>query len=143
MGMAMIRLAFPNFSPVAVARATAMITTAMYDAWTAFDDTALPVYEANEFRYSGGTAADIDQALSHAAYCTIENLFSRLPSLVANANLKMQQLGYDPSLSTTSRSTPVGVGNAACQTVVAARANDGFNQNGDHYGSLNPGVAYA
>jgi hypothetical protein len=43
----------------------------------------------------------------------------------------MQQLGYDPSETSTDISTPRGVGNVACEAVLDFRHHDSSNQLGD------------
>ena len=51
----------------------------------------------------------------------------------------MKQLGYDPTITSTDPTTPVGIGSLAASVVLAFRHEDGSNQLGD----LGGGAAYA
>jgi PAP2 superfamily len=122
------------------ARALAVVATAMYDAWSAFDPLAVPTQPGNGIlRQTGsaGNAAAKAQAISFAAYRAQLDLF---PSLAANAATLMTSLGYDPTDTSTDPTTPSGIGNLAAAAVIAFRHADGSNQ----LGTLTPtGMPYA
>src|SRR5262249_37075698 len=63
--------------PTVVARALAVLHTAMYDAWTAYDATAVPTMAHAPWRRPSGeaTAANKSRAVSHAGYRAVKDLF--------------------------------------------------------------------
>jgi len=126
-----------KLGPPIAARALAVAHTCMYDAWTSYDATALPVaYTAPRRPVAEATAANKARAISHAAYQCLSNLFPAGQTRLAD---RLRSLGYDPAdTQATNLATGAGVGNAAAAAVIASRRNDGANQ----YGDLAPG-AYA
>ncbi len=132
--LAEVRLS--KLGPPIVARALAVANTCMYDAWTAYDASALPTAAKLQRRPSSErTEANKSKAISFAAYRCLVNLFPAGATRLAAA---MVARGYDPNDTGTSLSTPQGIGNVAAGAVIAVRRNDGSNQ----YGDLRPG-AYA
>lgn len=122
--------------PTVAARALAEVHTAMYDAWAAYDQTAVGATAGAPALPANGTAADRDQAMSFAAYRTLLDLFppATFPSKGAFTtpdNLVRAQ-GYDPANADTDLGTPAGVGNAAAAAVIAYRRADGSNQTGGY-----------
>ncbi len=118
--------------PTAAARELAIVATAMYDAWTAFNDVSVPTRQGNGVGRappSLRTPANTAIAISYAAYRAEVNLF---PSQVALADAQMATLGLDPTDMSTDPTTPAGIGNLAAAAVIAFRATDGSNQ----YGTL-------
>ncbi len=112
----------------------AMVDTAMYDAWTAYSKKAIPLYDSGvKRRSSSGTDANKIKAISYAAYRVEVDLF---PSFQTSANNLMASLEFDPNDTSTDPTTPMGIGNRAAATVLAARHHDGSNQLGD----LHPGA---
>lgn len=126
-----------RLGPPVAARALAVAHTCMYDAWTAYDATALPVaYKVPRRPAAEATSANKARAISHAAYNCLVNLFPAGQPRLATV---MRGLGYDPAdVQTTNLGVGSGVGNAAAAAVIASRRQDGANQ----YGDLAPG-AYA
>jgi len=125
--------------PTAAARALAIVATAMYDAWTAFDPVALPTQPNNGVGRAPASLlnpTDKAIALSYAAYRTEVNLF---PTQTALALAQMAALGLDPTDSSTDPTTPAGIGNLAAAAVIAYRATDGSNQSG----ALSGGAPYS
>ncbi len=123
-----------------VARALAIVHTCMYDAWTAFDHDArstLPNGLIRSVELPNDLAAK-NKALSFAAYRASVDLFPGDTNSVFKP--LMATLGYDPGDNSTDVSTPSGIGNVACQTVLNFRHDDGSNQ----LGNLTPsGTPYA
>src|SRR5207248_8478097 len=74
--------------------------------------------------------------VSFAAYRALRDLF---PSQQALFDDTMRQMGLDPLDASTDGPTPAGVGQAACEAVLAWRRHDGSNQLGD----LNGGAPYS
>ena len=127
--------------PPMVARAHAMVCTSLFDAWAAYDATAVgtrlkatlrrPVLER--------TAANKQKALSFAAYRTLIDLF---PTQKATFDAQMTTLGYDVTDVSTDTSTPSGIGNTVAAALITFRHSDGSNQLGDMPGGT-AGVAYS
>jgi hypothetical protein len=117
--------------PTINARALAMVHTSMYDAWAAYDATAVGTRLGGSLRRPAAerTLAHKSMAISYAAYRTLLDLF---PARAADYRAFMTALGYDPDDASTDPASPAGVGNQAAAAVIAFRANDGANQAGGY-----------
>jgi hypothetical protein len=104
------------------ARAIAIVHTCIYDAWAAYDDTALGTMYGDDLRQPQGarTEANKREAISHAAYVALSDLY---PSQRAQFRQKLTALGYSENDTGAA-----DVGNKACAAVLAYRHNDGSNQ---------------
>ena len=116
--------------PTINARALAVVHTAIYDAWAAYDAVAV----GSAARVSGlrqpeaeRTQANKEKAVSVAAYLAFVDLF---PSRRSNADALMTSIGYATDGSDTSPAATVGT--AAAQAVLDFRHADGSNQLGDY-----------
>jgi hypothetical protein len=116
--------------PPVQARNLFSLSVAMYDAWAAYDPTAVG------FIYHGKhTAPNIEaarsNAISYAAFriLTERHVYSINASntLVADTNLFVS-LGFSPTNTTRDTSNPVGVGNSVYDAVSAYFLNDGARQ---------------
>jgi hypothetical protein len=128
-----------NFRPMWTARALAIVHTAMYDAWAAYDRRAVGVHWNQNLRRPRRERTDENRqvATSFAAYRALVDLF---PSEVARTfDPLMARLGLDPQDDLLDPSTPSGIGNVAAAEVIAFRHRDGSNQLGD----LNGGAPYS
>jgi len=116
--------------PPMVARMLAITHTCMYDAWSAYDATAVGTRLGGSLRQptSERSLANKNKAVSFAAYRALVDLF---PTEQAKFDVVMGQLGYDPTDHTTDTHTSAGVGNVTCQAVLDFRHHDGSNQLGD------------
>jgi hypothetical protein len=117
-------------APTVTSRAIAIVHTAMYDAWAAYDAVAVgtsyrPAPRPPE---TERTAANKDRAVSYAAHRALVDLF---PAQRAAFDAALAASGYDPADASRDASTPAGVGTAAADAVLAARRHDGANQLGD------------
>ena len=130
--LAAIRATRPG--PTVVARALAIVHTAMYDAWAPYDAVAVGTRLGGSLRRPAEerTAEYKSKAISYAAYRADLDLF---PARAADFTGFMVALGYDPADTSTDPATPQGVGNLAAQAVLDARHRDGANQLGDEPGS--------
>jgi uncharacterized protein DUF6851/vanadium-dependent haloperoxidase-like protein len=137
--LAEIRATKPG--PTVVARALAVVHTAMYDAWAAYDATAVGTRLGGSLRRPADerTADYKSKAISYAAYRALLDLF---PTRSADITGFMTDLGYDPADASTDPTTPQGVGNLAAQAVLDFRHGDGANQHADAPGG-NPAVRYS
>ena len=136
--LAAIRTVFP--APPVSARALAIMNTSIYDAWTAYDATAVPT------RRTGWTRRPVDErtperksrAISYAAHRALSDLF---PSLEPTFTSFRNNLGYDDP-PTGQSDDPATIGTDAANAVIAARRDDGANQAGDVPGGV-AGVPYS
>ena len=121
--------------PPMAARALAVVHTAMYDAWAAYDPTAVGTRLGAPLRRPPDerTDANKSRAVSYAAYRALSDLF---PSVQSTFDRVMTDLGYTVSDASTDATTATGVGNVAAAAVIAFRHHDGSNQLGD----LSPGA---
>jgi hypothetical protein len=126
--------------PPAAARALAMVHTAIYDAWAAYDPLAVDTRQrlratpALRQPTAERTQANKEKAISFAAYAALLDLFPT------------QQAAFDQQMTTTlgyatdgSDTTPAAmVGASAAQAVLDYRHADGSNQAGNYVDSCVP-----
>ena len=117
--------------PTINARALAIVHTAMYDAWAAYDPVAVGTRLGGSLRRPADERTDAykSQAISYAAYRALLNLF---PARSADFRGLLSAMGYDPDDASTDPASPTGVGNQAAAAVLAFRATDGSNQAGGY-----------
>ena len=117
--------------PTINARALAIVHTAMYDAWAAYDATAVGTRLGGSLRRPAAerTLAYKSTAISYAAYRALLGVY---PAKAADFTAFMTALGYDPNDTSTDPATPAGVGNQAAAAVLAFRSGDGANQAGGY-----------
>jgi hypothetical protein len=115
--------------PTVTARALAIVHTAIYDAWAAYDpvavDTRQRLRTIPELRQPPAerTQANKEKAVSFAAFTTLVDLF---PARTAVFDQRMATLGY--ATDGTDTSTAAMVGTTAAQAVLDFRHADGSNQ---------------
>jgi hypothetical protein len=137
--LAAIRATKP--APTVVARDLAVVHTAMYDAWAAYDAKAVGTRLGGTLRRPKAerTTSYKSKAISYAAYRAVLDLF---PSRATDVSGFMSALGYDPNDTSTNPATPQGIGNTVAKAVLDFRHRDGANQLGDEPGGT-PGVPYS
>ncbi len=127
-----VQLAVINSSPgpTIASRAYAMLHTTMFDAWSAYDDTAISTLLADDLQRPvfENTAANKQEAMSFAAFNVLDDVFSGQTALFRQL---MTDLGYDPDNETTDTTTPAGIGNVMATALLNVRHEDGSNQLGD------------
>jgi hypothetical protein len=124
--------------PPMAARSLSILYTCMYNAWCAYDPTAVPTSPGQAERRPAldRTTANKAAALSHAAYVALVDQF---PNQKAAFDAYMKQLGYDPAQA-ADPGQPAGLGTAVARAEIEYCHADGANQLGD----LTPsGVPYA
>ena len=116
--------------PTIASRAYAMVHTAMYDAWSAYDPLAIGTQLGDNLQrpLSENTNFNKTQAMSFAAYRVLSELF---PAQVETFNKLMVKLGLETNNTTTDTTTPAGIGNVSAEALLRFRSNDGSNQLGD------------
>jgi Domain of unknown function (DUF6851)/VCPO second helical-bundle domain len=128
--------------PTIAARALAVVHTAIYDAWAAYDPVAVDTRQrlrVNPDLRQPETERTVDnknRAVSFAAYAALVDLFPAQSQQDAFAT-QMGDLGY--AIDGSDTSTAAMVGAAAAQAVLDYRHRDGANQLGD----LNGGAPYS
>jgi PAP2 superfamily len=116
--------------PTVTSRILALVWTSIFDAWSRYDSVAVPVYASHLERRpsSEHTVKNKEKAISYAAYrALMEYYFS--DSLLLKK--RMIEFGFDPEDKSLDPNTPAGIGNLAAKAVIAARLNDGSNQQGN------------
>lgn len=128
-----------NPRPTITSRYLGLIFTSVFDAWSRYDSTAIPVYlqEVSRRPTEEHTLSNKEIAISYAAYRTMSEYFYADSLLFRQF---MVDLGLDPMDMSTDPSSPVGIGNLAGFSVINARKQDGSNQYGEEEGSN--GVSY-
>ena len=116
--------------PTVNARHLAIIHTAMYDAWAAYDDKAVGTHLGSTARRPKAerTEANKRKAISYAAYVACLDQF---PTDQERYRSFMRKLGYDPHNLSTDPTKPEGIGLLVADAILAERHDDGANQLGD------------
>src|SRR5260370_33251775 len=131
-----------KIGPPMVARALFIVHNCIYDAWAAYDRTAVGTVFGRSLRRpkSERTLANKNQAISFAAYRAGADLFPGDKGAVFDA--LMASLGYDINDNSTDTTTATGIGNVTCDAILAIRHNDGSIQLGNLTASGVPYAAY-
>jgi hypothetical protein len=134
--------------PTITSRALGVLHTATYDAWAAYDPTAKVTRPSGPSQQSGATLAKKNQAISHAAYWVLNDLFpaDQFPDIAPSGSDPgyktpdelMSAMGYNPNNKTTTGTSPVAVGNLAGKAVMDYRRGDGSNQAGGYADTCQP-----
>lgn len=130
--LAAIRIDVPN--PPVHARNLFHVAVAMYDAWAAYDDVAIG-YIHHERAVAGDIAAARRQAISYAAYRILKRRYAgsvNAEDTSAALTSRMLSLGYNPSIVTTTGSSPAALGNRIAESVLAWGLGDGSNELGGY-----------
>jgi len=111
--------------PTRAARALAIVHTAIYDAWAAYDPVAVGTRLGGSLRQPEAerTQANKERAVSFAAYLALVDLFPARQQVFQD---RMATLGY--ATDGTDLSTAAAVGTTAAQAVIDYRHADGANQ---------------
>ena len=135
-GLQAIRVTKPG--PPMAARSLAILHTAMYDAWAAYDPLALPVHGAVPRRpASEHSALNKAMAMSYAAHAALADQF---PTQKDVFDRYLATLGFGPASASAGITTPQGVANLSAVAMLDACHRDGANQLGNLTAS---GVPYA
>ena len=120
--------------PTITSRYLALIFVSVFDAWSRYDDKAIPVYlrEAERRPPEERTLRNKEVAISYAAFGAMSEYYYADKELFASF---MTELGLDPTNESVDPNTPEGIGNLAAQAVINARKGDGANQYGEEEGS--------
>nr|WP_315203094.1 vanadium-dependent haloperoxidase [uncultured Flavobacterium sp.] len=120
--------------PTVTSRFLGLTFVAVFDAWSRYDQKAIPVYLKDTERRPNKeqTLKNKEIAISYAAYNALCEYYYSDKDLFADFMVK---LGLDPNDKSLDPKTPVGIGNLAAKAVIEARKHDGSNQYGEENGS--------
>jgi len=147
-----IRRDFP--APTVHARNLFHVSTAMWDAWTAYDaDPGSGMFVDEAYQFVDQTANDhlVDRAreiaMSFAAYRVLAHRYSAAdgaPASIAEFDTAMRLMCLSPDEVSTKGTSPAELGNRIAATTIEAALDDGSNEDGGYVGvyeSVNPGLA--
>lgn len=119
-----------NPRPTVTSRILGLTWTAVFDAWSRYDDHARPFYLNSVERRPPGerTLNNKEIAISYAAYRTML-VYYFMDSVLLRK--QMVDFGLDPDNQSVDPGSPIGIGNLAARSVIAARLDDGSNQRGN------------
>lgn len=133
-----------NLGPPMAARFLAIVGTAAYEGWRAFDDNAkttlstlTPIGTDPAHRQLKAK----EEAISYAIYRVLADLVPSVKAVPGQAPVDLfmtvvdpffRGLGYDPAETGTNPAHPSGIGNAVAAALIAERRDDGANQHGDN-----------
>lgn len=128
-----------NPRPTITSRYLGLIFTAVFDAWSRYDDSAVPVFldQVERRPLKERTLRNKEIAISYAAFRTLNEYYYSDSLYFRKA---MMEMGFDPDDHSLSMETAQGIGNLAAKTIISARKHDGANQYGEEKGS--EGEAY-
>lgn len=121
--------------PTITSRFLGLISIAIFDAWSRYDDKAIPVYLTGAERQAvnNRTLKNKEIAISYAALRALQEYYYSDSELFKK--FMQEELNLDPNDMSTDANTPAGIGNLAAKAVIKARMNDGANQYGEEEGS--------
>jgi hypothetical protein len=116
--------------PTVTSRMLALVFTSMFDAWSRYDEKAIPLYLENVARRPSAeqTLKNKEIAISYAAYRALNEYFYSDSLMFKNF---MIEQGFDPNNRSIDPASPIGIGNLAGRSVIYQRKFDGSNQFGD------------
>ena len=119
--------------PTVLSRTLAIFATAMYDAWSAYDQKAIGTQLGGSLRRpkSEHTLKNKEKAISYAAFNALKFVY---PESIEYLNKEMKKLGYEPLVVSKDKRKPEGVGFLSSQALIEYRKNDGANQLGNESG---------
>lgn len=141
-----IRIDTPR--PPVHARNLFHMSVAMYDAWAAFDPTAVG-YLHHEKVSAVDVEAARDEAISFAAYRILESRYAisaGAATSLASFDAKMDELGYDRHNTTLVGNTAAALGNRIAATVLTYGLSDGSLESQNYaypaYQPVNPPLVF-
>ncbi len=123
-----IRIDFP--APTVHARNLFHTSAAMFDAWAAYDDSAVQYFH-NETAVATDSLDARNEAISYAAYNVLKHRYAQsvnAPTTLMHLDETMDRLGYDKNFTSTVGNSPAALGNRIAQTVINHGLQDGANE---------------
>lgn len=105
-----------------------VVTSSIYDAWSAYDVSAMSTQTGYDLKRPASERTEANQraAVSYAAHRALTFVF---PNQAPMFDDVLDALGYAPSAS-MDVTTPAGIGNVSAQAVIDYRIADGSNATG-------------
>ncbi len=123
-----IRLDFP--APTVHSRNLYHTSAAMYDAWSTFDNSSKGHFYTTKHT-AGNAESARHEAISYAAYRVLSQRYSIANDPTASQAIfdgLMGNLGYDPSITTTTGNSPAAIGNRIASQILTQTLGDGSNE---------------
>ena len=120
--------------PTITSRYLGLIFVSIFDAWSRYDEKAIPVY-LTDVKRRGAEEQNLKNkeiAISYAAFRAMNEYYYSDTEMFRKF---MLALGLDPDNNSLDPNTPEGIGNLAAKAIIEARRNDGSNQYGNVKGS--------
>lgn len=137
--LAAVRLSFPD--PPVHARNLFHVSVAMYDAWAAYDQTAVG-YIHREDATANDLAAARHEAISYAAYRVLSYRFTTVrhpntplvnaQTAQSNFDAQLTNLGYQAGNTSTDGESPAAIGNRVAEAIITWTALDSSNEVGGY-----------
>ena len=120
--------------PTITSRYLGLISVSVFDAWSRYDEKAIPVYlnDVDRRPEKEHSLKNKEIAISYAAFRTMNEYYYSDKKIFEDF---MITLGLDPKNESLDPNTPEGIGNLAAKAVIDARKGDGANQYGEEKGS--------
>ncbi len=120
--------------PTIGSRNLAMIVTAMYDAWAAYDAKAVGTRLGGKLRRPAAERTDANKgkAIGYAVGRVLLDVYAEDAAWICQ---QLRKRGVDPDNKCLDPAKPEGVGNIAAAALLEYRHHDGANQLGDEVGS--------
>ena len=120
--------------PTITSRYLGLISVSVFDAWSRYDEKAIPVYlnDVDRRPEKEHSLKNKEIAISYAAFRTMNEYYYSDKKIFEDF---MITLGLDPKNESLNPNTPEGIGNLAAKAVIDARKGDGANQYGEEKGS--------
>lgn len=115
--------------PTVTSRMLALVFISIFDAWTAYDSLAIPLYSPIDIKrpIEEHTLENKEMAISYAAFTALNEYFYSDSTYFESI---MDSLGYSTEVNSTDISKAEVIGINAANNVIEARRNDGSNQYG-------------
>lgn len=130
--LAAIRRDLPQ--PTVHARNLFHLSAAIYDAWTAYDQTAVG-YLLKARRSAADVAVARREAISYAAYRLLSSRYTKSVGGAVSAACFtgfMRKLGFDPADTSELGDSPRALGNSIARRYLETFLDDGANQTADY-----------
>ncbi|MDH3307602.1 MAG: hypothetical protein OEO77_08820, partial [Acidimicrobiia bacterium] len=133
-----IRRDFP--APTVHARNLFHMSTAMWDAWAAYDPTASG-YFVDEDQSADDVALAREEAMSYAAYRILRYRYATAAGVgetMADLDMVMQELCFSTDVVTTDGDSPAALGNRIAEAAISFGRTDGANERDGYLGDYTP-----
>jgi len=120
--------------PTILSRQMAIPVTAMFDAWAAYDDTAVGTMHGGDLRRPEAERTEANKKIA-IAYAMYRSCVDQYPKFEDYLTQQMVEQGFDPNDKSEDLTTAIGIGNHVARVLIEYRYRDGANQLGDEQGS--------